>query len=100
MLLTHEPRRPIKIVPFVTATCLLIASTVTAAHAASRWPQFRGPDGRGVAETEKPPVTFGPSANVLWKTALPSGHSSPCIWDDRIFVTAFDRERKKLETRS
>ena len=24
---------------------------------------------------------------MRWKTALPPGHSSPCIWDDRIFLT-------------
>src|SRR5262249_42132729 len=28
----------------------------------------------------------------------PPGHSSPCVWDDRIFLTAFVRENKKLET--
>jgi outer membrane protein assembly factor BamB len=32
---------------------------------------------------------FGPNSNVLWKTPLPSGHSSPCIWEDKIFLTGF-----------
>src|SRR5262249_42487470 len=63
------------------------------------WPQFRGPGGLGVAqEGMKLPAQFGPAKNVVWKTALPSGHSSPCVWGDRIFLTGFDKKTKKLET--
>jgi outer membrane protein assembly factor BamB len=62
------------------------------------WPQFRGPGGLGVAAGKKLPGEFGPNKNLLWKTALPPGHSSPCIWNDRIFLTAFDKAAKKLET--
>ena len=56
----------------------------------AKWPRFRGPDGAGVADSEKPPVEFGPEKNVLWQVATPSGPSSPCIWKDRIFLTAYD----------
>ncbi|HKW96307.1 MAG TPA: PQQ-binding-like beta-propeller repeat protein [Bryobacteraceae bacterium] len=59
---------------------------------ASDWPQFRGPNARGVSETTGLPVEFGPSKNVIWKTALPPGHSSPVLTADRIFLTAFDAE--------
>jgi outer membrane protein assembly factor BamB len=58
-------------------------------HAASSWPQFRGPNGQGVAERDRPPTEFGPGTNLLWKTRVPGGVSSPCIWGDRIFLTAF-----------
>jgi outer membrane protein assembly factor BamB len=34
---------------------------------------------------------------VLWQTELPVGHSSPCIWGDRIFLTAFV-DKSRLET--
>ena len=51
------------------------------------WPQFRGPRGDGVADGLDLPVEFGPETNVLWKTLLPPGHSSPVIWKDRIFLT-------------
>jgi outer membrane protein assembly factor BamB len=62
------------------------------------WPQFRGPNATGIAAgTAAPPTEFGPSKNLLWKTALSSGHSSPVIWGDRIFLTGFNTERKKLE---
>ena len=46
--------------------------------------------------TKAPPIEFGPDKNVLWKTAVPAGHSSPVFWGDRIFLTAFDGERKQL----
>ncbi len=82
-----------------TTLAITLFATVSAlAAATARWPQFRGPNGSGVAEDASPPTHFGPSTNLLWKTALPPGHSSPCLWDERIFLTAFDRERKKLET--
>ncbi|MEQ1858321.1 MAG: PQQ-binding-like beta-propeller repeat protein [Chthoniobacteraceae bacterium] len=78
----------------------VVASTLFALCAAvaaqPQWPQFRGPGGAGVAVPSDPPVRFGPETGVVWKVALPSGHSSPCIWGDRIFLTAYDGT--KLET--
>jgi outer membrane protein assembly factor BamB len=60
------------------------------------WPQFRGPNASGVSESAKPPVEFGPGTNQLWKSSVPSGASSPCVWSDWVFLTAFDNG--KLET--
>ena len=54
---------------------------------AGEWPMFRGVNGSGVADVAKAPVAFGPSTNVVWKTALPFGHSSPVITGDLIFLT-------------
>src|SRR5262245_27445531 len=54
----------------------------------AEWPQFRGPNGAGVAEVAHLPVHFGPNKNVFWRTELLPGHSSPVISGDRIFVTA------------
>src|SRR5438132_2578397 len=57
----------------------------------ARWPQFRGPGGQGIGrEGLRLPVEFGPASKVIWKTPLPPGHSSPCISDDRIYLTGFD----------
>jgi outer membrane protein assembly factor BamB len=64
-----------------------------------QWPQFRGPNGCGVAAEEKRlPVRFGPSENLVWRTALPTGHSSPCLWGSHVFVTGFDEGKRVLET--
>jgi outer membrane protein assembly factor BamB len=61
------------------------------------WPQFRGPGGSGIAApAENPPVEFGPGKRMLWKVSIPSGHSSPVVWENRIFLSAFDKDAKKL----
>jgi outer membrane protein assembly factor BamB len=67
-----------------------------ATRAAENWPQFRGPNASGVSESAKPPTEFAPGTNQLWKIAVPPGASSPCVWGDWIFLTAF--EGGKLET--
>ena len=59
------------------------------------WPQFRGPNSSGLG-AGKPPVHFGPGQNVLWKTALGSGLSSPIVWAERVFLTEFDQTSQKL----
>jgi len=58
--------------------------------AASDWPQFRGPNGFGVSNDRGLPVQFGPQKNVVWKTALPPGHSSPILVGPHTFVTAYE----------
>ena len=52
------------------------------------WMQFRGPNGSGVGDATRLPSEFGPEKNVVWKTAVASGHSSPVIAGDLIFLTA------------
>ena len=70
----------------------LAAFAASCAWAAEpEWPQFRGPNGSGIAAaTARPPVEFGPQKNVKWKVAVPSGASSPVIAGDKLFLTAFD----------
>src|SRR5688572_16751553 len=57
------------------------------------WGRFRGPNGQGVSDATKLPVDFGPEKHVLWKTALPPGHSSPVLTANRIFLTAHTPEK-------
>jgi outer membrane protein assembly factor BamB len=56
------------------------------------WSRFRGPNGSGISTATKIPTDFGPSKNVVWRTALPPGHSSPILLGDRIYVTGFRAE--------
>ena len=75
------------------ATLVFLFTTLAAAMAAAGpppWPQFRGPEGSGVApDCEKPPTQIGPDKNVKWKVAVPSGLSSPVIAGGRLFLTGF-----------
>src|SRR5262245_65654447 len=61
---------------------------------AGDWPQFRGPEGTGVSADRGLPVEVVPQKNVIWKTALPPGHSSPILAGPRIFVTAHEGDKQ------
>ncbi len=58
-----------------------------------QWPQFRGPSRQGKVAGEGYPDRWSDEENVLWKVEVPGrGHSSPIVWDDRIFLTtAYDQ---------
>ena len=73
----------------VLATFLAITVCVFTVFGAD-WPQFRGPYGLGVSDSSGVPLEFGPDKNVVWKTPLSPGHSSPVLTEDRIFLTAYD----------
>lgn len=74
------------------AALLLLSFTFGSYHAVAtppNWPQFRGPNGSGVAPKAKPPINFGPTNRVRWSIDVPWSPSSPCVWGDRIFLTTF-----------
>ena len=60
---------------------------------AGEWTQFRGPNSSGVSDEKNIPDDFGPSKNLVWKTPLPPGHSSPVFSKTQIYVTAYEGEK-------
>ncbi len=68
---------------------LFLALFATPCFANSNWPQFRGEGGLGIG-SGTPPLEFSAEKNVRWKAEVPSGHSSPCLWDDKIVLTGLD----------
>ena len=78
---------------FFSLLCLITLCGHTV-FAGDEWAQFRGPNGTGISAAVNLPVEFGPDKNVIWKTALPPGHSSPVLTRDRIFVTAHTKEKE------
>ena len=78
--------------------CFFTFAVLSAELVEDKWPQFRGPSGLGIGNDKASlPSEFGATKALLWKTELPLGHGSPCIWGDRIFVTAFNADAKNLE---
>jgi outer membrane protein assembly factor BamB len=71
----------------------LLALFAASVAFAEDWPQFRGPNGNGVSVSTGLPEVFGPEKNVVWKTPLPPGHSSPVLTRDRVFITAYIKQK-------
>jgi outer membrane protein assembly factor BamB len=74
--------------PTIFSIAALVIVSAAGTPARENWPQWRGPAGQGVSAETKVPTEWAPGKNIVWKAELPgSGHSSPVVWGDRIFVT-------------
>jgi outer membrane protein assembly factor BamB len=63
---------------------------------AENWPCWRGPHGDGTSLEQNPPTHWSSTENIAWKTAIPGlGHSSPIIWEDRVFLTSGLKETQE-----
>lgn len=72
-------------------TTLLAASTAVA-----DWPQWRGPEGTGIAQATNLPVSWSEDANMAWKVAMPAwSGSTPIVVGDRVFVMSPSEQIKK-----
>jgi outer membrane protein assembly factor BamB len=72
----------------------VILACATVPVPAQEWTRFRGPNGAGQSEA-KIPAKWS-DADINWKVELTgSGHSSPVLWGDKIFVTSADTKSSK-----
>lgn len=88
---------------------LLFAVCISVAHSAdwddlpavkpglNDWPWWRGPTRNGkAAPSQKPPVKWSESENIVWKTPVPHrGHGSPTVWGKKIFLVTADDDAKE-----
>jgi outer membrane protein assembly factor BamB len=81
--------------------CLLLAASLLLAGltprvSAENWPAWRGPRGDGTSLETSAPTEWSATRNVAWKTVIPgAGHSSPVVWEDRIFMASATPENKE-----
>jgi outer membrane protein assembly factor BamB len=90
-----------------TCTSILLLVAVLIAPASGQktpqevnWPSFRGPNASGVAEGYQLPLSWNAttSQNIAWKTPIPGlGHSSPIVWDNRIYLSTAISGQEKPE---
>jgi outer membrane protein assembly factor BamB len=78
---------------FVMMACYPLAAeeprAVAKDAAVKDWPGFRGPSGQGTSLSELP-LSWGATDNIAWKVKLPGpGASSPVVFGDSIYVTAY-----------
>lgn len=66
----------------------------------NNWPGFRGPYGNGIAGREAAaPVDWDGASGrgIIWKKPAPlPGFNSPIIWNDRLFFTGANQERRAV----
>ena len=60
---------------------------------AEDWTRFRGPNGSGVSRDKGFPTEFGKQKNVVWRTPVRAGKSSPILTERYIFLTGFEKEK-------
>src|SRR5688572_4094563 len=81
-----------RLAPGLSVIAILALAAGAAALAQTRrtpdWIRFRGPNGSGVSTATNIPTEFGPGKNVIWRIDLPTGHSSPILFEDRVYVTS------------
>src|ERR1039457_863150 len=81
--------------------CLLLAASLLLAGltppvTAENWPAWRGPRGDGTSLETSVPTEWSATSNITWKTVVPGvGHSSPVVWEDRVFTATAIPEKKE-----
>ncbi|MCX5646773.1 MAG: PQQ-binding-like beta-propeller repeat protein [Phycisphaerae bacterium] len=77
----------------IVVLALLFAAAMPAG--AENWTRFRGPNGQGISAAKTIPAKWSPQ-EYNWKIELPGGgHSSPVVWDDKVFVTCADEKARQ-----
>jgi outer membrane protein assembly factor BamB len=70
--------------------CLVVTSLASILSTeAANWPQYRGPDARGVDDSHVLATNWNveTGTNIRWQTPLPGlAHASPIVWGDRVYV--------------
>ena len=90
--------------PFA-AILILLSATLPAADSEKpsasvreNWPMWRGPRGDGSSLEMKIPTKWNGKTeeNIAWKAEIPGrGHSSPIVWQDRVFVVSCLEEKQE-----
>ncbi|MBX3745364.1 MAG: PQQ-binding-like beta-propeller repeat protein [Verrucomicrobiae bacterium] len=74
-----------------------LGSSLVAVSAAPHWPQFRGPEGDGIARGTRPPIQWDEQHNVRWATSIHGkGWASPVIWGDTIWLATATEDGREL----
>lgn len=76
---------------------VVLSTAGLVAAAGENWPEFRGPNGVGVAPDADLPAEFGDEKNVVWKTPIHGkGWSSPVVWGDQVWVSTATDDGLKM----
>ncbi|MEX2302288.1 MAG: PQQ-binding-like beta-propeller repeat protein, partial [Bryobacterales bacterium] len=82
---------PVRFRHWLPQICIFLAAAATLWS--EDWTRFRGPNGSGISNETGIPAEFGPEKNVVWKTPLPDGLSSPVFSRESIFLTGYEADK-------
>lgn len=67
----------------------------------AQWPQFRGPEGTGIAPGHDPPLSWSEEKNIRWKTPVHGkAWSSPVVLEGQVWVTTATEDGRELSALS
>jgi outer membrane protein assembly factor BamB len=81
----------------MTMPLLVLMLMMATTAATGEWSRFRGPNGSGISEASGLPVEFGPAKNMIWRSEVPYGRSSPILTARCVVVTG-SRGQKLITT--
>ena len=70
---------------------VLLANLYVRADKADPWNEFRGPNGSGIRSDAR--IGIPSMDDLVWKTSVPFGLSSPVLSDGKIFLTGIEQGR-------
>jgi outer membrane protein assembly factor BamB len=84
--------------PIFSLVALLVVSLAASDPEKQNWPEFRGPNGSGLAPAGcNPPVTWNEKEHVRWKIAIHGkGWSSPVVGSKEIWLTTATEDGHEL----
>ena len=87
-----ENLKPVKL---FLAVLIVLSTFITQAQ---NWPNWRGPNGDGTSIETNLPTQWDSISNVVWKSPVQGvGHSSPIIWEDKLFtITALPETQERI----
>jgi len=75
----------------------LLLSTNVSLIGGENWPQFRGPNGNGIADARSLPIKWSETENIRWKVAIHGkAWSSPVIWGNQVWMTTANADGKEF----
>lgn len=84
----QRPATATRSVQTLAGLCLASAFGLAVHATAGTWTMWHGPNYDGVAPTGEYPTSWSNGKNVAWSAELSgNGASTPCVWNDRIFLT-------------
>lgn len=87
--------KPLSTLTLILALGLILGNL--SSSQAENWTRFRGENGTGISQETAFPVKWK-SSDYIWDVKLPgTGHSSPIIWEDHLFVTCSDNSGTKRQ---